>query len=209
MNTQLKHRGMMIIVSSPSGAGKTTLTRMLLEDEYIDISVSVTTRPPRPSEKNGVDYYFKTIAEFDAMKENGEFLEYAHVFDHFYGTPKDHVHQTLEKGLDVLFDIDWQGTQQLAQQAPEDVIKIFILPPSLEALNERLQNRAQDSQDTIDHRMAEASREISHWAEYDYVIMNSNLEDSFYKLQAIVQAERLKRRRQIGLSDFVKTLSSS
>jgi guanylate kinase len=207
MTTQLKHRGMMIIVSSPSGAGKTTLTRMLLDDPHINLSISVTTRPPRPSEKDGVDYHFKTLEEFNTLKEERAFLEYAHVFDHYYGTPKNAVQNALEKGLDVLFDIDWQGTQQLAQQEPEDVIKVFILPPSLEALDERLHNRAEDSKEIIARRMEEASREISHWAEYDYVIINSALEDSFYKLKSIIQAERLKRRRQIGLSDFVKTLS--
>ena len=207
MNTQLKHRGMMIIVSSPSGAGKTTLTRMLLNDPKIKLSISVTTRSPRPAEKDGVDYYFKTPEEFNALQENSDFLEYAHVFDHMYGTPKAAVQEALEKGLDVLFDIDWQGTQQLAQQAPEDVVKIFILPPSLEDLDERLNNRAQDDKEVIAKRMTEASHEISHWAEYDYVIINGVLEDSFHKLQSIVQAERLKRRRQIGLSDFVKSLS--
>jgi guanylate kinase len=207
MNNQLKHRGMMIIVSSPSGAGKTTLTRMLLNDPKIKLSISVTTRPPRPAEKDGVDYYFKTPEEFNTLQSEGEFLEYAHVFDHMYGTPKAAVQEALEKSLDVLFDIDWQGTQQLAQQAPEDVVKIFILPPSLEDLDERLNTRAQDGKEIIAKRMTEASREISHWAEYDYVIINSDLEDSFHKLQSIVQAERLKRRRQIGLSDFVKSLS--
>ena len=207
MNTQLKHRGMMIIVSSPSGAGKSTLSRMLLNDPKIKLSISVTTRSPRPAEKDGVDYYFKTPEEFNALQENSDFLEYAHVFDHMYGTPKAAVQEALEKGLDVLFDIDWQGTQQLAQQAPEDVVKIFILPPSLEDLDERLNNRAQDDKEVIAKRMTEASHEISHWAEYDYVIINGVLEDSFHKLQSIVQAERLKRRRQIGLSDFVKSLS--
>jgi guanylate kinase len=207
MNNQLKHRGMMIIVSSPSGAGKTTLTRMLLNDPKINLSISVTTRPPRPAEQDGVDYYFKTTEDFNVLQAEGAFLEYAHVFDHMYGTPKAAVQQALEKGLDVLFDIDWQGTQQLAQQAPEDVVKIFILPPSLEDLNGRLNTRAQDDKEVIAKRMAEASREMSHWAEYDYVIINSLLENSFHKLQSIVQAERLKRRRQIGLSDFVKSLS--
>ena len=209
MNNQLKHRGMMIIVSSPSGAGKTTLTRMLLKDPEIKLSVSVTTRPPRPSEKDGVDYHFKSMDAFNALKEEGSFLEYAQVFDHCYGTPKTIVHKALEQGMDVLFDIDWQGTQQLAQQSPEDVVKIFILPPSLQDLDERLNTRAQDDKEVIAKRMSEAFREISHWAEYDYVIINADLEDSFYKLQAIVAAERLKRRRQIGLSDFVKTLSNT
>jgi guanylate kinase len=197
-------------MSSPSGAGKTTLSRALLaSDKNISMSVSVTTRPARPGEVDGKDYYFLTKNRFIEMRDAGELLEWAEVFGNFYGTPKKPVLDALKEGRDVLFDIDWQGTQQLAQAMDDDLVRIFILPPSAEELRERLIKRAQDSASVVAKRMAEASREISHWPEYDYVIVNSDVTESNAQIKAILTAERLKRRRQIGLTDYVRGLTAS
>jgi len=203
----IARRGLLLVISSPSGAGKTTLSRRLLDrDPNITMSVSVTTRPPRPGEVDGRDYYFISKARFEAMRDAGELLESAEVFGNCYGTPKGPVEHSLAKGRDVLFDIDWQGTQQLAQAMQDDLVRIFILPPSVEALRDRLISRAQDPMVVVAKRMAEASREISHWAEYDYVIVNDDLETADREICAILAAERLKRKRRIGLTAFVRSL---
>jgi guanylate kinase len=195
-------------MSSPSGAGKTTLSRKLLAtDKNITMSVSVTTRSPRPGEVEGKDYFFITKDRFAQMRDRGELLEYAEVFGNFYGTPKKPVEEALAKGRDVLFDIDWQGTQQLAQAMEDDLVRLFILPPSADELQNRLINRAQDTSSVVAKRMAEASREISHWPEYDYVIVNDDVDASQGEVMAILNAERLRRRRQIGLTDFVRALT--
>jgi guanylate kinase len=197
-------------MSSPSGAGKTTLSRRLLAaDRNITMSVSVTTRNPRPGEIEGSDYYFISKERFAAMRDNGELLEWAEVFGNFYGTPRKPVEEALEQGRDVLFDIDWQGTQQLAQAMEDDLVRIFILPPSAEELRLRLIKRAQDSAAVVAKRMAEASREISHWPEYDYVIVNDDLESAHARIAAILTAERLRRKRQTGLTQFVRELTKS
>lgn len=212
MNKKLKmapivRRGLLLVISSPSGAGKTTLSRRLLDrDPNITMSVSVTTRPPRPGEVDGRDYYFISKERFEAMRDAGELLESAEVFGNCYGTPKGPVELSLAKGRDVLFDIDWQGTQQLAQAMQDDLVRVFILPPSVEALRDRLISRAQDPMVVVAKRMAEASREISHWAEYDYVIVNDDLETADREICAILAAERLKRKRRIGLTAFVRSL---
>ena len=204
----IERRGLLLVISSPSGAGKTTLTRRLLDsDPSITMSVSVTTRAPRPGEVDGKDYLFISMEKFNAMRDSGELLEWAEVFGNCYGTPKAPVQASLAVGRDVLFDIDWQGTQQLAQVMPEDLVRIFILPPSAEALQDRLIRRAQDSVVTVAKRMAEAAREISHWAEYDYVIVNHDLETSDREIRAILEAERLKRKSRTGLTAFVRALS--
>jgi guanylate kinase len=203
----LKRRGLMFVLSSPSGAGKTTITRMLLAgDPALKLSVSVTTRPPRPGETDGVDYLFASDAEFDRMVEADEFYEWAHVFGHRYGTPKGHIRAGLKEGQDVLFDIDWQGTQQLIQKDKQDVVAVFILPPSIGELRRRLEARAQDSDAIIDARMDRARAEISHWDAYDYVVINDDVDDCFGKVCEILHAERMKRRRQTGLIDFVREL---
>jgi guanylate kinase len=205
----IERRGLMFVLSSPSGAGKTTLTRRLLEqDAAVQMSVSVTTRPPRRGETDGVDYHFIDAARFDAMAAKGDLLEAAQVFDHRYGTPRAPVELALAQGRDVLFDIDWQGTQQLREKALNDVVSVFILPPSVTELERRLHTRAQDSDEVIRHRMMKASDEMSHWAEYDYVVVNTDLDDAFAKVKAILLAERVKRHRQIGMSDFVRGLQS-
>jgi guanylate kinase len=202
-------RGLMLVLSSPSGAGKTTLSRRLLEqDAGVTLSISVTTRKMRPGEKDGRDYYFIDRRRFDAMVKNGELLEYAEVFDNGYGTPAKSVMDALAAGRDVLFDIDWQGTQQLREKARGDLVSVFILPPSVPELERRLKTRAQDDYDTILHRMAKAADEMSHWAEYDYIVINHDLNQAFADVQAVLAAERLKRERQPGLSDFVRGLQA-
>ena len=204
---EIQRRGLMLVLSSPSGAGKTTISRRLLEIEpNLVLSISATTRAKRPSETDGVDYHFVDHPEFDRMVQAREFLEYAKVFDHQYGTPRAPVEDSLKAGRDVLFDIDWQGTQQLAQAAREDLVSVFILPPSTAALEQRLKTRAQDSADVVAKRMAKAADEMSHWAEYDYIIVNDDLEVSIQRVRAILLAERLKRKRQVGLAEFVKRL---
>ncbi len=204
---EIRRRGLMLVLSSPSGAGKTTISRRLLEsDPNLALSVSATTRPKRPGEVSGIDYHFIDKTEFDLRVNRGEFLEYAKVFDHYYATPRRPVEEALAIGRDVLFDIDWQGTQQLAQSARDDLVGIFILPPSTRALELRLRARAQDSAEEVARRMARASDEMSHWAEYDYIVVNEDLGVSIAQVQAILTAERLKRQRQIGLSEFVKGL---
>lgn len=203
----LERRGIMIVLSSPSGAGKTTLTRGLLADNPdIAMSVSATTRSPRPGEVDGKDYFFIDKDRFSEMRDAGQFLEHARVFDNYYGTPSEPVFDALEDGRDVLFDIDWQGAQQLTEAASDDLIKIFILPPSLRELEKRLRSRAQDSDETIAKRMSKSESEISHWAEYDYVIVNDDIAEAQLKLQTIISAERLRRKRQPWTSGFVKRL---
>lgn len=195
----------MLVLSSPSGAGKTTISRALLKaDNNLVLSVSATTRSPRPGESDGVDYYFVSVAQFQRMKSDGEFLENARVFDNFYGTPRVHVEKQLSAGHDVLFDIDWQGTQQLRENARDDLVSVFILPPSLAELEHRLRGRAQDTDAVVRKRMARASDEMSHWPEYDYVVVNTDIDNSISQVQTILAAERLKRARQIGLGEFVK-----
>lgn len=206
--TEIARRGLLLVMSSPSGAGKTTLSRKLLAaDNNITMSVSVTTRAPRPGETDGKDYHFIGRERFAQMRDRKELLEWAEVFGNYYGTPRKPVEEALAKGRDVLFDIDWQGTQQLAQAMEDDLVRVFILPPSSDELQNRLINRAQDSSSVVAKRMAEASREISHWPEYDYVIVNDELEDSHAQITAILRAERLKRRRRVGLTEFVRTLT--
>jgi len=198
----------MLVLSSPSGAGKTTLSRMLRDQEpELQMSVSVTTRPKRPGEVEGVDYIFlKDMTEFELRRNRKELLESAKVFGHYYGTPRVAVEAALAQGKDVLFDIDWQGTQQLKEHAREDLVAIFILPPSMLELERRLKSRAQDSAEEVARRMAKAADEMSHWAEYDYIIVNRDLGSSLARVRAILQAERLRRDRQVGLNDFVKGL---
>jgi guanylate kinase len=204
----VSRRGLLFVMSSPSGAGKTTLSRRLLaDDDNIAMSVSVTTRKPRPGEVDGKDYHFITPAKFDDMVQAGELLEWASVFGNSYGTPRKPVEAALQAGRDVLFDIDWQGTQQLAQAMPEDLVRLFILPPTPDALRTRLINRAQDASAVIAKRMAEAAHELSHWPEYDYVIVNDNLDVAHAQVVSILIAERLRRRRQLGLMEFVRELT--
>jgi guanylate kinase len=207
--TSIVRRGLMFVLSSPSGAGKTTLSRMLLKaDRTVELSVSVTTRPRRPGEIEGRDYRFIDLARFESMVKKNELLEWAEVFGYRYGTPRRPVEKALRAGRDVLFDIDWQGTQQLREKAREDLVSVFILPPTIKELHRRLQRRAQDSRAIIVSRMAKASAEMSHWPEYDYVIVNRDIDDAFGQVQAILVAERLKRERRIGLSSFVRALQA-
>ena len=206
--TDIARRGLLLVMSSPSGAGKTTLSRMLLaSDTNVTMSISVTTRPPRPGEVEAKDYYFISKERFAQMRDRKELLEWAEVFGNYYGTPRKPVDEALAKGRDVLFDIDWQGTQQLAQAMEDDLVRIFVLPPSADELQNRLISRAQDSSSVVAKRMAEASREISHWPEYDYVIVNDELEDSLAQVMAVLRAERLRRRRRVGLTEFVRGLT--
>ena len=203
----LQRRGLMFILSSPSGAGKTTISHKLLEcDLDIQLSVSATTRPIRPGEVDGKDYQFVSQADFDAMVEQDELYEWARVFDHCYGTPKAQIRAGLKEGRDFLFDIDWQGTQQLYQKDQQDVVRVFILPPSLDELHRRLINRAQDSSEVIESRMERARAEISHWDGYDYVVVNDDVDECFGKVREILGAERMKRARQTGLIGFVRKL---
>lgn len=207
---KLKRRGLLLVLSSPSGAGKTTLSKRLLaaEPETIHMSVSVTTRKPRPGEVDGKDYRFLDKAEFLRLRDNSALLEWAEVFDNFYGTDRAQVERAIESGNDVLFDIDWQGARQLAEAMSRDLVRIFILPPSGKALEERLTSRNMDSPEVVARRMAKAADEISHWPEYDYVIINHEVDASFAELTAIITAERLRRERQVGLSQFVRGIES-
>ena len=200
-------RGLMLVLSSPSGAGKSSISRQLLaSDDDIFLSVSATSRKRRPGEVEGVDYSFVNNEDFQMMINRDEFLEYAKVFDHYYGTPKQPVENQLSKGRDVLFDIDWQGTQQVKAKAREDMVTVFILPPSIAELERRLKKRGQDSAEVVARRMSKAADEMSHYPEYDYIIINHDLEESVEQVKAILAAERLKRDRQTGLTDFVKSL---
>lgn len=204
---RIARRGIMFILSSPSGAGKTTISRKMLEqDENLMMSISCTTRPKRPGEIEGKDYYFISETEFSRMSMAHEFLEHAEVFGNYYGTPSKPVMDALEQGKDVLFDIDWQGTRQLKKNVRKDLVSIFILPPSMAELERRLRSRAQDTEEVVQQRMAKASDEISHWDEYDYVIINSALDKTTEKVAAIFQAERLWRMRRHGLEDFTQKL---
>lgn len=203
----IKRRGLMFIISAPSGTGKTTLAKMLLEeDQHITPSISCTTRSKRDKEKEGIDYYFLSKKNFKQMSKNGDFLEYAQIFDNFYGTPKAAVEERLNNGEDVLFDIDWQGHRQLISTARTDVTSIFLLPPSKQELLKRLEKRNQDNKGIIKYRMERANEEIMHWHEYDYVIINRDLEQSLHKLLAILRAERLRKERRLGLPEFVGNL---
>ena len=200
----VERRGLMFVLSSPSGAGKTTLSRMLIaETPALQMSVSATTRPKRPGEVDGKDYFFVDHIRFEAMADNGELLEWATVFDNRYGTPRAPVEAALSSGQDVLFDIDWQGTQQLRDKSPNDVVSVFILPPSVSALEQRLHTRAQDSDEVIRGRMRKAGDEMSHFDAYDYIVVNDNIGIAFEAVKSILRAEQLKRDRQVGLSDFV------
>jgi guanylate kinase len=203
----IRRRGLMLVLSSPSGAGKTTISRRMLErDPALTMSVSVTTRPQRPGEVPGVDYHFIDADSFQAMVERRELLEWARVFGNFYGTPRAPVEAALAAGRDVLFDIDWQGTQQLREAARADLVSIFVLPPTIAALERRLRSRAQDSDEEVARRMAKAADEMSHWPEYDYILVNHEIEGSVAQVAAILGAERLRRERQVGLHDFVSRL---
>ena len=202
-----RRRGLMLVLSSPSGAGKTTIARRLLtEDAELELSVSVTTRQRRPGEVEGKDYHFVTISDFQIMINDRALLEYAKVFDNYYGTPAANVMAALVEGRDILFDIDWQGTQQLADSSREDLVSVFILPPSTRDLEQRLLSRAQDSADVVAARMSKAADEISHYREYDYILVNRDIDVAVAQVKAILQAERLRRDRQVGLTGFVKTL---
>jgi len=204
---KIERRGLLLVLSSPSGAGKTSLARAILDsDPAITLSVSITTRKPRPGEVDGRDYWFVDEAGFKAMAAAGELLEWAVVFGNFYGTPRAPIEKAIAEGRDVLFDIDWQGTQQLAERMAGELVRVFVLPPSAKALENRLKQRAQDPPEVVAKRMAKASDEISHWAEYDYVIVNANLAESTAGLRAILAAERLRRDRMTGLSAFVRGL---
>lgn len=206
-NSNIKRRGLLLVLSSPSGAGKSTLSKLLLEkDDNISLSVSSTTRLPRPGEMNGVDYNFVSQDKFDALVAEDGFLEYATVFDNSYGTPAASVQKALDAGKDVLFDIDWQGTQQLNDKVEHDLVRVFILPPSKAVLEQRLKSRAQDSAEVVAKRMAKANSEISHWAEYDYVIINDNLDQAEADLFTILKAERMKRMRH---APFVNELTKA
>ena len=202
-------RGLLLILSSPSGAGKSTLSRMLMTwDPTMRFSVSATTRAPRPGEEDGREYFFRSRTEFEAMVKAGDMLEHAEVFGNLYGSPRGPVEAAMKAGTDTVFDIDWQGGQQVKQAMRDDVVSIFILPPSIAELDRRLRSRGQDSDEVIAGRMAKSRDEISHWAEYDYVLVNEDLDQTFDKLMTILTAERLKRDRQPGLSAFVRGLNS-
>jgi guanylate kinase len=203
----VERRGLMFVLSSPSGAGKTTLSRLLIERvPGLKMSVSATTRPMRPSEVDGRDYMFVDKSRFEEMTKRDELLEWATVFDNRYGTPRAPVEAALSAGQDVLFDIDWQGTQQLREKARADVVSVFILPPSAADLEKRLHTRAQDSDEVIRGRMSRATHELSHWAEYDYIVINHEIDEAFAEVQSILKAERLKRERRSGLTEFVRGL---
>lgn len=204
---EVQRRGLMLVLSSPSGAGKTTISRALLEqDPNLTLSVSATTRPKRPGERDGVDYHFVAEAHFKEMVAAGDLLEHAVVFGNWYGTPRKPVEQALEEGRDVLFDLDWQGTQQISSRMAKDLVRVFILPPSHEELERRLRTRALDPEEVVQERMAKASDEMSHWDAYDYIIVNREFDRSAAEVRAILTAERLRRERQIGLNEFVQSL---
>lgn len=206
-SSEIGRRGLLLVLSSPSGAGKTTITRRLVErDGNLSVSISATTRPPRANEVDGQDYFFVSNARFDEMVRAGALLEHATVFGNRYGTPRAPVEAALAAGRDIVSDIDWQGTQQLAQSVREDLVAIFVLPPNMAALEDRLRRRAQDSDEVVRQRMAKSADEMSHWPEYDYVIVNRDLDASVDEAQAILTAERLKRERQVGLAEFVNRL---
>ena len=208
-NIEIARRGIMLIVSSPSGAGKTTLTRNLLDqEENVSLSISVTTRARRSSEIDGVHYKFLTRRQFELMRDGGELLEWAEVHDNFYGTPREPVETALAEGRDVLFDIDWQGTQPLYESMRSDVVSVFVLPPTAEELKLRLERRAEDNPDIISRRLKNAAEEIPHWEEYDYVLVNRDLDKSFMRLRGILTAERLKRVHRDDIQGFVETLLS-
>lgn len=210
-SSNLKRRGLMYVLSSPSGAGKTTITRALLkQNQDLIISISITTRPRRAGEVQGQDYLFVDIPEFNTMVDNGEMLEHAKVFGHYYGTPKAPVETAMKNGQDVIFDIDWQGTQQLSEMARDDLVTVFILPPSARELENRLRNRSKDTLETdtqIRERMSKANDEMTHYSEYDYVLINQDINKTIEQAQMILDAERLKRRRIVGMSDFVRGLT--
>lgn len=204
---KLARRGVLFVLSSPSGAGKSTIARKLVEnDDQLSMSVSATTRPPRPGEVDGKDYHFVDVPTFKDMVGDGEFLEWAHVFGHRYGTPRSPVEASLEAGCDILFDIDWQGAQQLYQEAGNDVVRVFVLPPSMIELERRLRARNTDSADVIDARMERAASEIGHWDGYDYVLVNDDVERCYEQVHTILRAERLRRSRQTGLIGFVRRM---
>lgn len=204
---EIKRRGLMLILSSPSGAGKTAISRHLLaEDDNLDLSISCTTRAPRPGEEDGVHYHFISPEKFESMVQNDEFLEHATVFGHRYGTPRAPVEKALSDGRDILFDIDWQGTQQIGQRSGADMVSVFILPPSLDELEQRLRKRAQDSEEVIKTRMSKAADEMSHWPEYEYIIVNRDFENSIRRIKSILRAERLKTRRLEGLAVLVNKM---
>jgi guanylate kinase len=202
-----KRRGLMLVLSSPSGAGKTTLSHMLLDEfEDVNLSVSVTTREPRPNEQDGAHYHFKSVKDFKTMIANREFLEWAHVFDKYYGTPRVDTVAKLESGEDILFDVDWQGADALHDQMPNDVVSVFILPPSIDELETRLASREGSTREVVERRMVDAQREIRHWRRYDYAIVNENLDEAYQRLRRILLVERLKRLRQLDLEDHVRRL---
>lgn len=203
----IARRGLMLVISSPSGAGKSTIARNLLEkDKNISLSVSVTTRPRRQSEIEGIHYHFISKREFDRMREGEELLEWAEVHGNFYGTPREPVEAAMEKGMDMLFDIDWQGAEQLQDKMKADIVSIFILPPTMTELQSRLHRRAEDTEDVIQTRLANSRSEIEHWREYDYVILNDDLQAAFESIESIVKAERVRRDRRHGMFDFVREL---
>ncbi len=206
---QLQRRGLLFVLSSPSGAGKTTISKKLLQEPDIEMSVSVTTRAARKQETDGIDYTFVNEPTFAGMVERGDLLEHATVFGYHYGTPRQPVEQLLSAGKDVLFDIDWQGTQQLKQTARDQVVSVFLLPPSIQELERRLRSRAQDSEEIVQRRMQGAQDEIRHWAEYDYVLVNDDLDRTMGDVLSILRAERLRRERRVGLYDYVRTLRTS
>lgn len=207
VNPEVGRRGLMFVLSSPSGAGKTTLTRLLREQEpSLTLSVSVTTRERRPSEVEGVHYYFISPDEFEEMKQRGDLLEWAHVHGNYYGSPRRAVERALSRGEDILFDIDYQGARQLVANAPDDVVSVFILPPSIPELRSRLERRAEDSAEVIAKRLAAAGNEIGRWVDYNYVLVNDDLDRTYSRLRAILAAERLRRERQKGLDEFVAGL---
>jgi len=206
----LERRGLMLVLSSPSGAGKTSIAKKLLDiDKNLSLSISATTRPAREKEVNGKDYFFVTQEEFDSLVKTNKLLEYAHIFGNEYGTPKEPVENALKNGKDVLFDIDWQGTQQIAETSKGDLVTVFILPPSYAEQKRRLFKRDQDSEEEISNRLNKSSEEISHWAEYDYVIINDDFDKSVHRIMSILTAERLKRSRLTGLAEFVKSLKET